>query len=260
MNQTVDEHLAEQLSALMDGELPEAQARFLHRRLEHDADLRALWARLHVASSCIRNQPWQPSRQAFDGIVPEQVASAYAPPPAAQSGRRQLRPWAIAASIAALALLFAPRLLHAPTPALTAPVAISTTAADEPVLASPGLADLVAPRPASRIATSKVRSQAGSPASAVLRPAAPDISVAASPLPLSAQSPADFPLADNGDKRSWPRSQLPGGRDDPSLEAYLVRHNQMLAGEGLGGFVPYVDVVASDASAPPAMDIETDQQ
>jgi hypothetical protein len=66
-----------------------------------------------------------------------------------------------------------------------------------------------------------------------------------SPLPLHAQSPADFPLLDTGEK-SWPKSGLPAVGNDPQLEAYLVRHNQMLAGDGLGGFVPYVDVVARD--------------
>jgi hypothetical protein len=66
-----------------------------------------------------------------------------------------------------------------------------------------------------------------------------------SPMPLSAQSPTDFPLVDRGDKRSWPRSDLIGAANDPAIEAYLVRHNQMLANDGLGGFVPYVDVVTT---------------
>ena len=68
-------------------------------------------------------------------------------------------------------------------------------------------------------------------------------------MPLDSYSPADFPLAENGDRRSWPRSQVLMGRSDPSLEAYLVRHNQMLANDGLGGFVPYVDVVARDPAS-----------
>ena len=38
-------------------------------------------------------------------------------------------------------------------------------------------------------------------------------------------------------------------QSDPAIEAYLVRHNQMLANDGMGGFVPYVDVVASDSAA-----------
>jgi hypothetical protein len=77
-------------------------------------------------------------------------------------------------------------------------------------------------------------------------PAATD--VAESPMPLSTQSPADFPLADTGNTRQWPRSQLVAAGKAPALEAYLVRHNQMMAGDGLGGFVPYVDVVAGGAA------------
>jgi len=53
MNESNDS-MMEQLSAYMDGELPEAEARFLQRRLEHDQQLRALWSRMQVASTCIQ--------------------------------------------------------------------------------------------------------------------------------------------------------------------------------------------------------------
>jgi negative regulator of sigma E activity len=33
----LDDHICEQLSAWMDGALPAAEARFLERRLQHDA-------------------------------------------------------------------------------------------------------------------------------------------------------------------------------------------------------------------------------
>ena len=72
------ETLAEQLSALMDGELPEAEARFLRRRLEHDEKLRSKWARMHVSSSCIKGQPWQPMRAALSGQVAAGLAAAVA--------------------------------------------------------------------------------------------------------------------------------------------------------------------------------------
>lgn len=52
--------------------------------------------------------------------------------------------------------------------------------------------------------------------------------------------------------RPWPRSPL--AQDDRAMEAYLVRHNAMMAADGLGGFMPYVDVVAhgaTDADAEP---------
>ena len=75
--------------------------------------------------------------------------------------------------------------------------------------------------------------------------ATPSETVTSSPLSLASDSPTDFPLVDTGDKR-WPRSGLGATGGDPALEAYLVRHNQMLAADALGGFVPYVDVVARD--------------
>jgi hypothetical protein len=39
---------------------------------------------------------------------------------------------------------------------------------------------------------------------------------------------------------------------DRSLQGYLVRHNAMAAGGGVGGFMPYVDVVTQDAEGGPA--------
>ena len=76
--------------------------------------------------------------------------------------------------------------------------------------------------------------------------------------PAAPDSPTDFPLVDNGEERSWPRSELVAGSSDPAIEAYLVRHNQMMANDGLGGFVPYVDVVsnAQPGEAPAAAENE----
>lgn len=82
----------------------------------------------------------------------------------------------------------------------------------------------------------------------VLRPAPPPLDVApvapVSPLPdeggVLALSPE--PVA-----RPWPRS--PVARDPRAMEAYLVRHNALMAGDGLGGFMPYVDVVVHDEPA-----------
>ena len=60
-----------------------------------------------------------------------------------------------------------------------------------------------------------------------------------------ALSPTDFPLETRSN--AWPRAGLAGA--DPAMEGYLVRHNEMAGGDALGGFVPYLDVVASDADA-----------
>lgn len=235
---------AEQLCALMDGELPETQARFLRKRLEHDAELRELWSRMHLASSCMKGQPVMPMAPAMSLAVRDAIAS-----PAAGQGaaRSPLLRWGIAASLAVLALMMAPRLMQSPQSGDSNPIA-SVQAPRE--LPSPSSADLVAVR-------RDVPDAVPQAVPATVEPVASDTLVASnepqpapsSPMPLDSGSPADFPLADSGDKRSWPRSQVLVGRSDPSLEAYLVRHNQMLANDGLGGFVPYVDVVARDPAS-----------
>ena len=237
-----DLSLAEQLSALMDGELPEAQARFLRRRLEHDAGLRAQWSRMQLASSCLRAHPVQP--MALDCAAIRTVQA-----PAATGLRRPAMRWAVAASGAAFGLALAPRFLSDASAPAPAPLAASV-----PTVPSPAVADLVSMRPApSRVAPVL---QSAAPVNAgnasVLIASAP-VSRASSPLPLDSQSPTDFPLVDTGEKR-WPRSALVSAGSDPALEAYLVRHNQMLASDGLSGFVPYVDVVSSPAASDAASD------
>lgn len=236
--------LAEQLCALMDGELPETQARFLRKRMEHDAELRELWSRMHLASSCMKGQPVMPMAPAMSLAVRDAIS---APAPAGGVARSPLFRWGIAASLAVLALMMAPRLMQSPQVTADNPIA---NAQAPRALPSPSSADLVAVR-------REVADPVAQPAPATSETAGLNALVASneprpapsSPMPLDSESPADFPLADNGDKRSWPRSQVLVGRSDPSLEAYLVRHNQMLANDGLGGFVPYVDVVARDPAA-----------
>lgn len=233
--------LAEQLSALMDGELPETQARFLRRRLEHDSELRELWSRMHLASSCIKGQPVMAMTSAMSLSVRGAISD---PAPTPSSSRTSLLRWGIAASLAVLALMMGPRLLQSPETGAANPIAVTPTPRDVP---GPSSADLMAVRNvAAAVSAPSPASMTESPISANLVASNEPQAAPSSPMPLDAQSPADFPLADNGDKRSWPRSQVLSGRSDPSLEAYLVRHNQMLANDGLGGFVPYVDVVARD--------------
>jgi hypothetical protein len=249
MTKPVDNLLFEQLSAFMDGELPEAEARFLQRRLEHDAELRGQWSRMQVAASCLKGQDWRPMAERLCG----QVAGAVAEATPARRQRPLLR-WAMAASVAALAVLFAPRLMHSADTASDVAIAIPAASAPDRTLASPASADLVAVRsPAAVAPAAQAPTPAAAPGADLLAAAAP-APARETPLPLDVQSPSEFPLLANGDKRAWPKSEMLGAGSDPALEAYLVRHNQMLANDGLGGFVPYVDVVARDQTgvAPPA--------
>ena len=241
---SIDEKLCEQLCAYMDGELGDEQARFLERRLANEPALRAKWQRLQLASACIKGHPVQP----MSANLATRIAAALAEPVA--TTRLPWRPWAIAASIAALAMLFAPRLLHfgsapessANVPALVAQDSVKRTA-------SPSSADFIAVTavepPAIALAQAKTAPAIGG------GDAGPRVAAAS-------DSPTQFPLVESAAPKSWPRAELPGASNDPSIEAYLVRHNQMLANDGLGGFVPYVDVVGNDPT--PAADAEGDSQ
>lgn len=106
MNEANREHL----SALADSELERDQVRFLLRRMDHDAELRAAWSRYHVAGASLRRE--LPSTLAGDGFADRVMAALESSPHAvAGSGRRRWLQWsaggAIAAGVAAVALMIA---------------------------------------------------------------------------------------------------------------------------------------------------------
>lgn len=238
-----DDIIREQLCAWMDGELPESEARFLERRLANDADLRRQYERWQLASSCLKGQAFRPMPAGFGQTI---AASLEASP--ASTKRSGLVRWSVAASVALLAVLFAPGLMRNGTQSDGAEIAATQAPASTNLVATPASADLVA----LPVAANSAVEAAANPAIAAPASAAQSLVVAdnafsrqESPLPLDSQSPEDFPLVENAVQKSWPRSPLATG-SDPALEAYLVRHNQMMANDSLGGFMPYVDVVTSD--------------
>ena len=50
------DHHRQQLSAMLDGELPPDQAKFMLRRLEHDRELAACWERWQVCGDVLRGR------------------------------------------------------------------------------------------------------------------------------------------------------------------------------------------------------------
>jgi len=125
----MSEQFREQLSALMDGELPRDEVRFLLRRIEQDKDLAQCWARYQLAGGALRRQAAVlPLRDDFADALIQRVGAA-----SAGYGMRILR-WAgggaIAAAVAVFALVStrpgtnlpeaAPALTSVP-PAVTAP-------------------------------------------------------------------------------------------------------------------------------------------
>ena len=97
----------EQLSALLDGELPRDELRFLLRRLDNDAELARRWSRYQIASAVLKREYASP--QAGPGFAAGVMARLDAAPARRSSfGVRALR-WvgggAIAASVAIVGLV-----------------------------------------------------------------------------------------------------------------------------------------------------------
>ncbi|HET6435021.1 MAG TPA: RseA family anti-sigma factor [Xanthomonadaceae bacterium] len=131
------DHTRRQLSALMDGELAPDEARFLLRRLEHDAELSGCWERWQLAGELLRGRGGAVLPADFAGRVAAEVAGEAAPVAPAARQRRWLQ-WgggAIAASVALIALLMArPAGEPASTPSSAPP---PTLASNAPATAAP---------------------------------------------------------------------------------------------------------------------------
>jgi hypothetical protein len=166
--------------------------------------------------------------------------------------RRPLLRWAVAASVLALGLVMAPTPAAADA-AARPPRSRKCPRRPGPTSCQPGSADLVALRqpaatpagPRWPRATDLGKRRAAGRRGRAFRSRQP-----AAAGSTGGRSPTDFPLVDTarsavGRAPSWSALQR------PAIEAYLVRHNQMMANDGLGGFVPYVDVVSQRASPRP---------
>lgn len=204
----MNEHIDEQLSALMDGELERDQTRFLLRRVSADAALPLRWERYHVARQTLRRQEIVVLRHGFADAVMARLESETAVRP--QAGGAWLR-WgaggAIAASVAVAALV------------MTRP---ASTPGDTPAVASA--------RPATTLTGPTI---AAVPAAASTAPAIAGLPDVRPPM-LLPNAPADAsPVSFGGE----------GGQVvvlDPRLQSYLVRHYQSVGTGGQSGFVPYV--------------------
>lgn len=104
----MSEQLREQLSALMDGELPADQTRFLLRHIDNDAQLAQSWSGYQIVGSVMRREVLAVCvRPDFSQVVMQRLAEQ-SPRSASTSGMRVLR-WvgggAIAAAVAVVALV-----------------------------------------------------------------------------------------------------------------------------------------------------------
>ena len=227
----------EQLSALMDGALPEDQTRFLLRRLRHDAELAGSWERWRIASDVMRGMT--PARRLpadFAGRVSAALHGGEAgPAPAAAASRpawlrRGAGAGALAAALAVVALMGRPALEGEASPAAPAPVA--QVAATRAVAPLPAQGQPAPPRPAPMApadgadvlaaATVAAAATASAKPTRRSRPAAATVAApvtatvgaarvaAAAPAAIDVV-PTEFPGLPQGDivTRPWPRSILP---------------------------------------------------
>lgn len=130
----------QQLSAMLDGELSPDQARFMLRRLQHDAELASCWERWQVCGDVLRGQRNALLPADFAQHVARAIAGGDAAPVPAAAGRTRLWRWgggaALAASVAMAALFVAREPLRAPgessgTPMPTIAAVPAPAAADQ---------------------------------------------------------------------------------------------------------------------------------
>lgn len=131
------EHHRQQLSAMLDGELAPDQAKFMLRRLEHDAELAACWERWQVGGDVLRGchealLPRDFSQRVADAIAQRQPGSPAAKAAVAAARSKWTR-WsggaALAASVAMVAVLVARQLPEVEPAATATPARVAASAA-----------------------------------------------------------------------------------------------------------------------------------
>ena len=140
------EHLRDQLSAFLDGELPRAEVELLLRRLAGNDELRISLSRYVVIGECLRNAPGRSVTRGFAERVSAAVAAegGSGRRDALRSVTRWLRPLgglAVAATVATVAILGLQRTQNAPAVgpqvASVAAPAAQTAAIDGPAIQEP---------------------------------------------------------------------------------------------------------------------------
>ncbi|WP_442682127.1 sigma-E factor negative regulatory protein [Stenotrophomonas sp. JC08] len=239
-------HYRRQLSSLVDGELAADEARFMLRRIEHDAELAACQERWQLLGDALRGQACAPAPVDFSSRVRQAIAAGdpgghrevpVSRPVTRGSWRRWSGGAALAASVAAVALFMAreqvpetaiPETVIATTAQVATPVVAPVA---EPSPAAAGGAGLATAVPAIAVAAARrqetvrrgsaTRNQQSARASAV-RLEEPQRAVAVAPsAPVVPPSGAD-PFSSSPatlHARPWPRSAVATGLPQGAFNA-----------------------------------------
>ncbi|MCW0378398.1 hypothetical protein NB697_001244 [Xanthomonas sacchari] len=210
-------HYRQQLSALIDGELPADEARFVLRRLQHDEELSGCHERWQLCGDILRGRVSVPAPSDFSARVRQAVAAeaqqAARADAVSTAGKRRTWRWggsaALAASVALLALFVTQRLPQTPEALAPAQVADAAApslapAATTPQVPTPApapadpqgdLAAAVAAAPAMAIAANRRQEAAAAARREATRSAqAARAYAAAAPTKPQAKAPAQTPF------------------------------------------------------------------
>lgn len=227
-------HYRQQLCALMDGDLPPEEARFLLRRLQHDTELGGCWERWQMIGESLRGRAAAPLPSDFSQRVAAAIA---AEPAAARKSATQSPRWArwgggaLAASVALVALFMA----RQQTPSGAIPGAESAA----PIVAAASMPPVQAPEPAA--------------------PSMPDPTPAAT-LAAATVAVAEVPRRAAANRRASTRSQsqraaLRAAREnaEPPVVAVAVNDapvSSAVPPASVSGLLASKDPFASQAAAP----------
>ena len=210
MNSQEEQAFREQLCQWMDGELHPDQSKFLMRRIAHDQELRMVYERWQLASTCLRRQPTARLPINFS----ERVCSALSSEVMPNTGK--MTRWLIAGIASSLTVFF------------LFPKDFGHANRDS----------------ANSLAQSSISEQSSQMlTSTTLEPNQSSVTTA----------------------KPWPRSNTANSLqiDSTSLEAYLIRHNELATSSdsaGLTGFMPYVDVLSNQEVSDEITELEDRSQ
>ena len=198
----MSQQIREQLSALMDGELPKDETAFLLRRVAHDRALLQQWSSYHVCRQVLRRQDLVALRADFADAIRARIGDE-AIQGRGRNGRtlQWISGGAIAASVAVFALM------------LSGPRESGGDVVEQPLAVVPAstTTSASAPMVSAGIKTGEFRAPLVSPAIDV-QPASVSSEGFASPV---------APM-------------------DPRLQSYLIRHYDAAGNAGQSGLMPYV--------------------
>ncbi|MBS0611859.1 MAG: sigma-E factor negative regulatory protein [Proteobacteria bacterium] len=141
----MSEQIREQISAFLDGELPESETELLLKRLSRDEELRAAFGRYAFLGEVVRNPNSGPWPRSLVAGINRRIDGEPALKPVATTAARARRWWrpiagaAVAAGVAAVAVVSVERHTSVPLTAATSPVSAPRMLAPVQLASSPAL-------------------------------------------------------------------------------------------------------------------------